>query len=420
MNKRDLLAGMGASAGLGILSACSNATPSKSLPIPKVAEPRLSLGIDELANARFAPLQGQRVGFVTNQTGMTNENVVSRHRLKLGIGGGLKALFGPEHGLDTRARAGDHVADSIDNFTGLRAYSLYGQTRKPTPEMLADIDVLVFEIQDIGIRSYTYISTMALAMEACGESGKAFMVLDRPNPMGGVLVQGPPMEEAFRSFVGQIPVPYRHGMTIGEIAKMIVAKGWIKANPQLTVIPMKNWRRSKLWPQTGLNWVPTSPNIPQWESSLYCAATGILGELRNVDIGIGTEKPFHYAAAAGIDGVAFARDLGAMGFTGINFLPYQSTVKPGFAGVELVIDPLGNTDLMAVAVALICEVAKRTQGAVLRTSPSGSQDLFKKVYGSEALNRALAQGTPWRDLVDDWQMSLEAFKAERAPYLLYS
>jgi uncharacterized protein YbbC (DUF1343 family) len=201
---------------------------------------------------------------------------------------------------------------------------------------------------------------------------------------------------------------------------MIVAKGWIKANPRLTVIPMKNWSRSKTWAQTGLNWVPTSPNIPQWDSALYCAATGILGELRNFDIGIGTTKPFHYAAAAGLDGVAFARDLTALGFSGISFLPYQSTIKPGYGGVELVIDPRGKTDLMAVAVALICEMAKRTNGAIWRTSPSGAQDLFRKVYGSDALNRALAEGTPWQDLVSGWQPSLDAFRAERARYLIYS
>jgi uncharacterized protein YbbC (DUF1343 family) len=421
MHKRDLLKGLGASTGLGLLAACGNANPRKALPTPKSAgaTQAVSLGIDEIAKAAFAPLKGRRVGFITNQTSLTASGIMSRRALQQGLGGDLKSLFGPEHGLDTRARAGDHVANSIDPITGLRALSLYGPTRKPTPDMLANLDVLVFEIQDIGVRSYTYISTMALAMEACGEAGKDFVVLDRPNPMGGELVQGPPMEEAFRSFVGQVPVPYRHGLTIGELAKMIVAKGWIKANPPLTVIPMQGWQRTMVWPATGLNWVPTSPNIPDATSPLYCAATGILGELRGVDIGIGTPKPFHYAAAQGVDGAALARDLGGMGFEGVTFLPYQSIVKPGYSGVELVIDPNAKTDLMALGVALICEIVRRTNSAVLRASSSGARDLFTKVYGSRALDLALEGGTRWQDLVAGWTPSLETFKAERAPYSLY-
>jgi uncharacterized protein YbbC (DUF1343 family) len=420
MHKRDLLRGLGATSALGLLAACSTPSSRKTLPGPIVARPKISLGIDQLAKADFAPLKGRRVGFITNQTSVSSAGITSRRLLQQGIGGDLKALFGPEHGLDTRARAGDHVANSVDPITGVRALSLYGPTRKPTPEMLVNLDVLVFEIQDIGVRSYTYISTMALAMEACGEAGKDFVVLDRPNPMGGALMQGPPMEEAFRSFVGQVPVPYRHGLTIGELAKMIIAKGWIKSNPRLTVIPMQGWQRSMAWGETGLNWVPTSPNIPHPDTPLYCAATGILGELRDVDIGIGTAKPFHYAAAAGIDGVTFARDLNAMTFEGIRFLPYQSATKAGFAGVELVIDSAARTDVMAVAVALICEVSKRTNGRVLQSNAGRAPDLFTKVYGSNALGLALKNGTRWQDLVRSWQPTLDAFNTARAPFLLYN
>jgi uncharacterized protein YbbC (DUF1343 family) len=420
MNKRDILTGLGASFGLSLLTACGNAPTRKSVSESQATARFVSLGIDELAKADFASLRGRRVGFITNQTSMSGAGIMSRAVLQRGIGGDLKALFGPEHGLDTRARAGDHVANSVDPTTGLRALSLYGPTRKPTLEMLKDLDVLVFEIQDIGVRSYTYISTMALAMEACGEAGKDFVVLDRPNPMGGNLVQGPPMEEAFRSFVGQVPIPYRHGLTIGELAKMIVARGWIKANPRLTVIPMQGWKRPMSWDATGLNWVATSPNIPNSTSPLYCAATGILGELRGVDIGIGTPKPFHYAAAAGIDGPDFARALSAMGFAGVTFLPYQSTVKQGYSGVELVIDPNANTDLMALGVALIVEVVRRTNGRVLSSSPSGAQDLFQKVYGSLALDNALKSGGNWQDLVASWQPSLNDFQAARTPFLLYN
>jgi uncharacterized protein YbbC (DUF1343 family) len=420
MDKRDFLKVFGGYVGLSLVTSCGTTPAPTIAPLgPQSRFPNVSLGIDELAKANFAPLRGRRVGFITNQTSMNGAGVMSRRVLQEGIGGDLKALFGPEHGLDTRARAGDHVANSVDHVTGLRALSLYGPTRKPTPDMLKNLDVLVFEIQDIGVRSYTYISTMALAMEACGEAGKDFVVLDRPNPMGGELVQGPPMEEAFRSFVGQVPIPYRHGLTIGELAKMIVAKGWIKANPRLTIISMQGWQRAMGWDATGLNWVATSPNIPNSTSPLYCAATGILGELRGVDIGIGTPKPFHYAAARGIDGVGFARALGAMGFDGVTFAPYQSVVKQGFSGVELIIDPNAKTDLMALGVALIVEVVRRTNGAVLADSPRGTQDLFQKVYGSMALDNTLKSGGNWQELVTSWQPSLNAFATDRAPFLLY-
>jgi uncharacterized protein YbbC (DUF1343 family) len=200
---------------------------------------------------------------------------------------------------------------------------------------------------------------------------------------------------------------------------MIVAKGWIKANPRLSVIPMQGWQRSMTWEDTSLPWVATSPNIPNPTSPLYCAATGILGELRGVDIGIGTPKPFHYAAAPGIDGNQFASDLSAMGFDGVRFLPYQSVVKPGFNGVELIIDPRAKTDIMALGIALIVEVVRRTNGSVLAASPRGAQDLFQKVYGSLALDQALKTGGTWEDLVASWKPSLDVFMTDRAPYLLY-
>jgi uncharacterized protein YbbC (DUF1343 family) len=285
--------------------------------------------------------------------------------------------------------------------------------------MLKDVDVLVFDIQDIGVRSYTYISTMILAMEACGEAGKAFVVLDRPNPLGGLRIQGPPLTPGFQSFVSQVPVPYLHGLTIGELARMAVAKGWVGKAPKLTVVQMEGWERRMNWAETGLNWVATSPNIPTWESPFYCATTGILGELKQVDIGIGTPKPFHYAAGPGIDGRALAQDLKRQGFKDIRFKPYESQVKPGFGGVELIIDPEGQTDLMAVAMALCAEVVARSAKAPLSGSTASARSLFNKVYGSEALWAALETGTPWQNLVADWQEPLRQFKANRTPHLLY-
>lgn len=412
MHRRDLLQRLATCVAAGASTSCS-------IPIVTPQSSGISLGIDQLARGGFSPLKGRRVGFITNQTSVNGAGIMSRLVLQQGLGRDLKALFGPEHGLDTRAKAGDHVANGVDSVTGLRAFSLYGQNRKPTPQMLADLDVLVFDIQDIGVRSYTYISTMALAMEACGEAGKEFVVLDRPNPLGGKIVEGPPMEAAFRSFVGQVPVPYRHGLTIGELAKLIVAKNWMKANPRLTVIPMQGWHRMMNWADTKLNWIPTSPNIPNWDSPFYCATTGILGELQNVDIGIGTDKPFHYAAAQGINGTDFAQFLNALDFPGFSFKPYQSVVKPGFSGVEVTIDPTKEEGLMEMALILIEEVCKRTNGDVLNSSGVNAQDLFKKVYGSEALGNALQNSKPTRELVESWGDPVRASQWDRMDVLLY-
>lgn len=417
MNRRIILQSAAIGAASLMLPGCAGSGVLRQR-YPR--RPRVKLGIDQLSRSGFAALDGQRVGFITNQTSVDQGGVMSRVVLQRGLGTRLTALFGPEHGLDTRAKAGDHVANAQDKITGLPAYSLYGEHRKPTPAMLKDVDVLVFDIQDIGVRSYTYISTMILAMEACGEAGKAFVVLDRPNPLGGVRIQGPPLTPGFESFVSQVPVPYLHGLTIGELAKMAVAKGWVAKAPELTVVQMEGWERRMNWADTGLTWVATSPNIPNWESPFYCAATGILGELKQVDIGIGTAKPFHYAAGPGIDGAALSDSLSQQGFRDIDFKPYQSQVKPGFGGVELIIDPRGQTDLMAVAMALCAEVVARSAKAPLSGSTASTRSLFNKVYGSEALWSALEAGTPWQKLVGDWKQPLQQFKADRAPHLIYS
>ena len=239
------------------------------------AHAAVRLGIDVLEARGFAPLAGKRVGLVTNQTGVNSAGIKTRVVLKKNVK--LVMLFSPEHGIDGTVLAGKYVATRRDAVTGLEVCSLYGPTRKPTAEMLKSVDVLVYDMQDIGVRSYTYISTMAKCMEACGESGVEFVVLDRPNPLGGVRVEGPGIEERWKSFVGQLPVPYLHGMTAGELAKMANAKGWCGARCKLTVVPMEGWSREQTWSDTGLRWVQTSPNIPRAQSVAYYAATSIFG-----------------------------------------------------------------------------------------------------------------------------------------------
>src|SRR5450432_779466 len=235
------------------------------------AQASVELGIDVLVSHDYSLLAGKRVGLITNQTGVNSAGIKTRLLLKRHCN--LVALYTPEHGLDGTEKAGRKVGTARDRLTGLPIHSLYGATRKPTPEMLRGLDALVFDLQDIGCRSYTYLSTMGKAMEAAGEAGIEFIVLDRPNPLGGQRVEGPPIEKQWISFVGQFPVPYVHGLTAGEMAGMANDRGWMGARCRLVVVPMKGWSRSMAWPDTGLRWVQTSPNIPNALSPFYYAAT---------------------------------------------------------------------------------------------------------------------------------------------------
>jgi len=261
---------------------------------------RVYFGIDHLEGNRFRELKGKRIGLITNQTSINRNRVPTRKVLQDAPQIDLVALFVPEHGIDGKEQASRFIPTRKDPLTGLTAYSLYGPTRKPTKEMLDGLDVLAFDLQDIGSRSYTYLSTMILAMGACGEHGVEFAVFDRPNPLGGERVCGPPMEKDWISFVGQFPAPYCHGMTAGELAMMANAEGWTTHPCDISIIRMRNWRRNMTWDDTGLPWVATSPNIPRSDSPLYYASTGIFGSLTGGDIGIGTRKPFEIVGAPGI------------------------------------------------------------------------------------------------------------------------
>lgn len=388
------------------------------MPRPAVAGP-FALGIDVLQENNFDLLRGKRVGLITNQTSVDSRGTPTRLVMKRALGPRFTTLYTPEHGLDGREPAGYKVGSRRDSLTGLIAHSLYGSTRKPTPAMLSNVDVVCFDLQDIGSRSYTYISTMALAMEACGQAGKEFVVFDRPNPIGGLRVQGPPREERWKSFVGQIPVPYLHGMTAGELARMGNARGWWASRPRLSVVPMRGWHRGMAWRDTGLRWIPTSPNIPRMDSPLYYAATGILGGLDGVDIGIGTGRPFEFAGGKGINPNEFTAYMSRMGIPGVRFSPYVSSRKPGFAGAALSIDPHGSTDIVALAVILTSEIVRRTGGAPLRASRGDTVTLFNKVWGSDSLWRALHARTPAGRIIAGFQGYARGFAGSRQPFLLY-
>ena len=378
------------------------------------------LGIDVLEQDGFAALQGKRVGLITNQTSVNRKGTKTRVVLHRAPEVNLVALFTPEHGLDGKEKAAVHISTRRDSTTGLVAHSLYGPTRKPTAQMLSSVDVLLFDLQDIGSRSYTYISTMILAMEACGQYGKEFMVLDRPNPLGGTRVQGPPLEQRWESFVGQIPVPYVHGMTAGELAKMANARGWVDNRCRLTVVPMKGWSRDMAWNDTRLRWVPTSPNIPNADSPFYYAATGIFGSLTGGDIGIGTSGPFEYAGGPGIDANEFTAAMKRFNTPGVSFSPYRSSRKPTHAGVKIRIDKNTTADLVALNLIVIDEINKRIGSPDLfdKTS-SSSKNIFYKVYGSTSIETQLKRGVSPGSITAGWKPHNDAFLQKRQAYLIY-
>lgn len=376
------------------------------------AHSAVQLGVDVLQGQGFSPLAGKRVGLVTNQTGVNSAGTKTRILLKKNVQ--LVALYSPEHGIDGTVLAGKYVATRKDSATGLVVHSLYGPTRKPTPEMLAGVDVLVYDMQDIGVRSYTYISTMAKCMEACGERGIEFIVLDRPNPLGGERVEGPGIEEKWRSFVGIFPVPYLHGMTAGELAQMANARGWSGPRCKLTVIPMQGWSRDMMWGNTGLRWVQTSPNIPHASSVPYYAATSIFGSLEGsgFDVGIGTDAPFQTAGLNNCNGPAFTSAIRA---AGISSTPY---VRDEAAGARLSLTGNSDVNLAAVNVHLLA-AAQGQRSSSIFARYHDADGIFWKIYGSQSIAAQIAKGVSPASIIASWQPFAERFKAARKAFLLY-
>jgi uncharacterized protein YbbC (DUF1343 family) len=383
---------------------------------PSAAGGGVMFGIDVLAARNFDALAGKRVGLVTNHTSVDRRGVPTRVLLHRSPVLRLDRLFVPEHGLDGKERAGVHIAVRTDPMTGLTAHSLYGATRKPTPSMLKGLDVLVFDLQDIGCRSYTYVSTMALCMEACAEARIEFVVLDRPNPLGGIRMQGPPIEKKWQSFVGQMPTPYVHGMTAGELARMAHGERWVGKRPRLRVVPMAGWARWMVASDGRYPWVATSPNIPKSDSPFYYVATGILGGAVGVDAGIGTPYPFEYAGAKGVDGRQLASALSRYRLPGVSYTPYA---RGGFGGVKLQIDPRAGADIAYLAVVLVHELNRLTGGAVVGGMSGDKLKLFNKVYGGDALYRAARSGVSPDHIAAAWGGWNASFAARRAGYLLY-
>ena len=378
-----------------------------------VAHASVQPGIDVLAGRGFDAVRGKRIGLITNQTGVNAAGTKTRLVLKKAPGVQLVALFAPEHGIDGTVGASKYIPNRKDSATGLTVYSLYGPTRKPTPAMLAGLDALVFDMQDIGIRSYTYISTMAQAMEAAGEAGVEFIVLDRPNPLGGERIEGPGIDEKWRSFIGQLPTPYLHGMTAGELARMSNAKGWMGSRCKLTIVPMSGWTRDMTWSDTGLRWVQTSPNIPNISSVAGYAATSIFGSLEGsgFDVGIGTGDPFLMAGVYRIDGGAFTDKVCQCGVSA------SSYSRDEFSGARLNITAKSRVNLAAINVHLLA--AAQAQRGNIFAKYRDADGIFWKAYGSTSIKSQIERGTSPATIVAGWQSGVNSFRSARQPYLIY-
>ena len=383
-------------------------------------------GIDVLKDQRFKVLEGKRVGLITNPTGVDGQLKSSIDILFESPNVNLVALFGPEHGVRGNIYAGDKVDSSLDPKTGLPVHSLYGKTRKPTAEMLKGIDVLVYDIQDNGCRSFTYISSMGLAMEAAAENNIEFIVLDRPNQLGGLKIEGNITEDKYISFVSQFKIPYIYGLTCGELAMMLNEERMLSQKVKLTVIKMKAWKRSMNWEQTGLEWVVASPHIPHKHSSYYYPATGILGELGYVSIGVGYTLPFQIVGAPWINADTLATNLNALKLAGtifrpIHFRPYYATLKDQLCqGVEIHIVDYNKAKLTESQFYIMQELNKLYPSkAVLNNADSSRFNMFDKVSGSNNIREKFMQNHLFSDIKDYWYKDVDSFRKLSKKYYLY-
>jgi len=391
--------------------------------------PRVKPGIDVLRDHQFDLLQGKRVGLVTNPTGVTADLEPTIDVLANAPGVKLVALYGPEHGVRGDNDAGKYVGSYLDENTGIPVYSLYGPTRKPTKEMLKGVDVLVYDIQDIGLRSYTYISTMGLAMEAAAENGIPFVVLDRPDPLTGIRVEGPMLEPQYKSFVGAYPIPYVYGMTVGELAQMINGEKWLDdtLHCNLTVVPMEGWKRTMWWNETGLSWIPSSPNIPHASTTMFAAMTGVLGELGTANQGIGYALPFELVGAPWANGPALAKYLNSKELPGMFFRPisYRPTtadsVSIRYEGVQLHVldrDKVNFTQVEIWIMDALIHVFPE-YNIITRAKPE-RLEMFDKVLGTDEVQQQLMKGVPVDEMLRNIDQQRALFMIKREKYLLYN
>ncbi len=401
-------------------------------------------GVEVLRDGGFKQLQGKRVGLVTNPSGIDHNLKSTVDILNDAPGVKLVALFGPEHGVRGNAHAGDAVGDAVDSKTGVKMYSLYGKTHRPTAQMLKDIDVLVYDIQDVGCRSYTFYATMGECMVACALNNKQFMVLDRPNPLGGDKVEGNLVEDGFFSFVSKYAIPYLYGLTPGELATYLNEEGVVyseakKSDPKvkkglkahLTVIPMEGWNRAMKFRETGLPWVAPSPQIPTPEHAAFYAVSGVVGELYCFNTGIGYTLPFECFATPYMDADKLADAMNALNLPGMRFRPINN--KPFFAlsvdldkslqevhGVQTYITDLDQANLTLTQFYFMQVVHQLYPDAkIFDANPKRGYGMFDKVMGSDQIRLRFVKNYKVADMIDYFNKDVEAFKAVSSKYYLY-
>jgi len=388
--------------------------------IPAAVRAKVELGVDNFLHNYTSLVRDKRIGIITNQTGRTGDGRSTLDAVRTVPGVTLAAIFTPEHGLQGTVNAGEKVLSYFDSAFNAPVYSLYGSRRKPSPAMLKGLDALIFDIQDIGVRSYTFISTLGLAMQSAGENGVPFIVFDRPSPLGN-RIDGNVLDTLYRSFVGRYPLPYVYGLTIGELARMINEEGMNGAPCNLTIVPMRGWRRSMTWDQTGLSWTPPSPNIPFPSTAVYYAAFGALGELGIGGYqGIGTRDAFRVFALPNPEGKNFAHLILSREIKGLRCIPFDTVVSrqsgsKAFTGVRFILDEQSSGDLAIDGLEVLSMLTK-----IHAVSPPDSAHcaMFAKIAGAGYLMRIL-NGENVLDIEREWTPALIKYSALRKRYLLY-
>ena len=397
------------------------------------SEPSVKTGIEVLRDRGFDILIGRKVGLVTNPSGVDSRLNSTVDILYNAPGVELVALYGPEHGVRGDVYAGGKVADTSDEATGLPVYSLYGSTRKPSPEMLEGIDVMVYDIQDVGVRSYTFISTLGLVMEACAAKGIEVVVLDRPNPLGGNKIEGCYVELPFNSFVSQYKIPYVYGLTVGELAEMINEEGLNKGQKgnqepvkcKLTVVPMKGWNRDMLYGDTGLPWVLPSPNIPFKDTPMYYAAAGVCGELYGfMNIGIGYTLPFQVFGALWLDPDKLKKRLDSYNLPGISFRtiwfkPFSGSQKGELVkGLQYFFTDYEKARITETQFYVMQAVAELYPDKKAFEIISG-YGLFDKVCGTDYVRLNFAKRYKVDDIKSYWRKDEDSFRTLSQRYHIY-
>ncbi|HEX3150691.1 MAG TPA: exo-beta-N-acetylmuramidase NamZ domain-containing protein [Gemmataceae bacterium] len=371
-------------------------------------------GIDVLEREKFANLKDRKIGLVTNHTGHDRQGRATADVLHAAEGIKLVALFSPEHGIRGELDQ-SNITDSTDEKTGLPVYSLYGKRRKPDAETLKDIDTLVYDIQDIGCRFYTFISTLGNVLEAAAEHNRAVVVLDRPNPIGGLAIDGPLTDPGRESFIAYHSLPIRHGMTVGELAQMFVAERKLKVD--LKIIKCENWKRGDLFDKTNLTWVNPSPNMRGLTAALLYPGIGLL-ETTNISVGRGTERPFEWIGAPWLDGAKFAAALNSSGLVGVRFVPTSLTpttsvhAKTPCGGVQIIVDDWSKFDPLRTGVTIAVALRDLFPG---QWEPKN----YDRLLVHKASYDALIAGKTVAEIMKPWAADVRAFRERRRSFLLY-